>query len=65
MAAVLKKNRKQADFFNTLSFTNKREYIEWVVTAKREATRREATRNERLKGTIDRLGKGWKNPSNR
>jgi uncharacterized protein YdeI (YjbR/CyaY-like superfamily) len=60
MAAVLKKNRKQADFFNTLSFTNKREYIEWVVTAIREATR-----NERLKGTIDRLGKGWKNPSNR
>lgn len=58
-AAILKKNRKQADYFNTLSFTNKKEYIEWIVTAKREETR-----NERLKETIERLGKEWKNPRN-
>ena len=57
--AVLKKNKKQAEFFNTLSFTNKKEYIEWIVTAKREETR-----NERLTGTIERLGKQWKNPRN-
>ena len=57
--ATLKKNKKQSDFFNSLSFTNKKEYIEWIVTAKREETR-----NERLKGTIERLGKGWKNPAN-
>lgn len=60
LAAVLKGNKKQAEFFNSLSFTNKKEYIEWIVTAKREETR-----NERLKGTIERLGKGWKNPQNR
>ena len=60
LAAVLKKNKKQSDFFNSLSFTNKKEYIEWIVTAKREETR-----NERLKETIERLGKQWKNPANR
>ena len=60
MAVTLKKNKRQSDFFNALAFTNKKEYIEWVVTAKREETR-----NERIKGTIERLGKGWKNPANR
>jgi Bacteriocin-protection, YdeI or OmpD-Associated len=59
IAAALKKNKKQADFFDTLSFTNKKEYIEWIVTAKREETR-----NERVKGTIERLTKEWKNPRN-
>jgi Bacteriocin-protection, YdeI or OmpD-Associated len=59
LAAALKKNKKQADYFNSLSFTNKKEYIEWIVTAKREETR-----NERLAGTIERLGKQWKNPRN-
>jgi hypothetical protein len=60
LAGALKKNKKQSDFFQTLSFTNKREYIEWVVTAKRDETRK-----ERVKGTVERLGKGWKNPANR
>ena len=60
LADILKKNKKEAGLFEALSFTNKKEYIEWVVTAKREETR-----NERLKGTIERLGKGWKNPANR
>jgi len=59
VAGALKKNKKQADYFNTLSFTNKKEYLEWIVTAKREETR-----NERIKGTIERLGKQWKNPRN-
>jgi len=59
LSSALKKNKKQSDFFSTLSFTNKKEYIEWIVTAKREETR-----NERIKGTIERLGKSWKNPRN-
>jgi hypothetical protein len=59
VAAALKKNKKAADFFNTLSFTNKKEYLEWIVTAKREETRK-----ERVDGTIERLNKGWKNPRN-
>ena len=41
LAAALKKNKKASEFFNTLSFTNKKEFIEWIVTAKREETRKE------------------------
>lgn len=59
LAAALKKAKKEAAYFDTLSFSNKKEYIEWIVTAKREETR-----NERLKGTVERLGKQWKNPRN-
>ncbi|TMI62869.1 MAG: hypothetical protein E6H07_15815 [Bacteroidetes bacterium] len=59
LAATLKKNKKEADYFNSLSFTNKKEYIEWIVTAKREETR-----NERITETIERLAKQWKNPRN-
>lgn len=60
LADALKKNKKQETFFNTLSFTNKKEYIEWIVTAKREETR-----NTRVKESIERLLKEWKNPANR
>jgi len=59
LAVAFKKNKKGEDFFNTLSFTNKKEFIEWIITAKREETR-----NERVEGTIERLVKGWKNPRN-
>jgi len=59
LANALKKNKTEAGYFNTLSFSNKKEYIEWIITAKREETRL-----ERLNGTITRLGKGWKNPRN-
>jgi hypothetical protein len=59
LAASLKRNKKQQEFFNPLSFTNKKEYIEWIVTAKREETRQ-----ERITGTIEKLEKGWKNPRN-
>ena len=59
LLSSLKKNKKQQEFFDTLSFTNKKEYVEWIVTAKREETR-----NERVQGTVERLAKGWKNPRN-
>lgn len=59
LAKALEANKIAATYFNTLSFTNKKEYIEWIVTAKREQTR-----NERIAGTIERLEKGWKNPRN-
>lgn len=58
-AAALKKNKKEAEFFDALSFTNKKEYLEWIVTAKRQETRK-----ERVMGSIERLGKAWKNPRN-
>jgi uncharacterized protein YdeI (YjbR/CyaY-like superfamily) len=60
LTAALKKNIKEAGFFDALSLTNKKEYIEWIVTAKKEETRL-----GRINGTIERLRKKWKNPSNR
>jgi hypothetical protein len=60
LAEALKKTKKENEFFQALSFTNKIEYIEWIVTA-----RRDETRKMRVKQTLDRLGKGWKNPANR
>lgn len=58
-AGVLKKNKTEAAFFDSLSFTNKKEYLEWIVTAKRPETRA-----ERISGSLERLGKKWKNPRN-
>ena len=59
LATALKKYKQEIAFFNTLSFTNKKEYVEWIVTAKREETR-----EQRIEDTVERLGKGWKNPRN-
>jgi hypothetical protein len=57
---ALKKHIKEKEFFDTLSFTNRKEYVEWIITAKREETR-----NQRVKESIERLSKKWKNPANR
>lgn len=59
LTAALKKNKKLEVYFHALAFSHKKEYIEWIVTAKREETKA-----ERVKGTIERLTKGWKNPRN-
>lgn len=59
LQALFKKAKKEYEYFNTLSFTNKKEYIEWIVSAKRDETR-----NTRVQETIERLAKGWKNPRN-
>ena len=56
---ALKKSKKANEFLQSLSFTNKKEYVEWIVTAKREETRK-----ERVSGSVERLEKGWKNPRN-
>lgn len=58
-ATSLKKNKNEKAWFDSLSFTNKKEFIEWIVTAKREETRA-----ERIQGTIERLTQKWKNPRN-
>jgi hypothetical protein len=60
LSVALQKAIKEEMFFNSLSFTNRKEYLEWIVSAKKEETRA-----ARIKETIDRLSKGWKNPSNR
>lgn len=58
LEAVLK-GKPEADIFDKLSFTNKKEYIEWVITAKREDTRK-----QRVAVSMEKLSMGWKNPRN-
>jgi len=60
LIAVFKKHKKEEAYFQSLPFTHKKEYVEWIVTAKRPETR-----EKRILGTIERLSKQWKNPSNR
>jgi uncharacterized protein YdeI (YjbR/CyaY-like superfamily) len=57
--AALKKNKKLEEYFNSLAFSHKREYVEWIVTAKKDETRK-----KRIEGTLERLEKQWKNPRN-
>lgn len=59
LVAALKKNKKLSDMFHALAYSHKKEYVEWIVTAKKEETRA-----ARIKGTLERLAKGWKNPAN-
>jgi hypothetical protein len=59
-AGALNKAPQQKAFFEQLSFTNKKEYLEWIVSAKREETRK-----ARLSESLERLARGWKNPANR
>jgi len=59
LMASLKKNRKALDTFESLSYSHRKEYVEWITEAKTEATRM-----KRLKTAIEWLGEGksrnWK-----
>ncbi len=39
MAKLLSSNKKAGDFFDSLSFTHKKEYVQWITDAKKEETR--------------------------
>jgi uncharacterized protein YdeI (YjbR/CyaY-like superfamily) len=56
--AALKKSKTAFHFFEQLSFTNKREYVEWITSAKKNATR-----EKRLADAVEKLRNGKKNPS--
>ena len=56
--SALLKNRKAAVYFDGLSFSNRREYVEWVITSKREETRL-----ARISGMMEKLKSGRKNPT--
>lgn len=60
LAAAFKKNGEARRMYEALSFTNRKEYVLWVVGAKREETRA-----ARVKGTIGKLLAGLKNPGGR
>jgi hypothetical protein len=59
LAKAFAKNKKAASVFEGLAFSHRREYVEWIITAKKEETRA-----NRIQGTLERLLKGWKNPAN-
>lgn len=54
----LKKNKKALELFEKLSFTNKKEYVQWITTAKKPETR-----EQRLAATVEKLAAGKKNPT--
>jgi Domain of unknown function (DUF1905)/Bacteriocin-protection, YdeI or OmpD-Associated len=55
---LLTRNTKAKTFFDSLSYTNRKEYAGWISGAKKTETR-----ERRLKETIAKLLKGMKNPS--
>ncbi|RAW02823.1 YdeI/OmpD-associated family protein [Pseudochryseolinea flava] len=58
LLVALGDNPKASAIFDKLSFTNRKEYASWVLSAKRDETRL-----KRLRETIEKLIKGKKNPS--
>jgi len=56
---TVKKNKKALETFDSFSYTNKKEYVEWVTEAKTEATR-----EKRLTTTVEWMSEGkirnWK-----
>ncbi len=56
---ALRRNKKAAVTFNGFSYTNKKEYLEWITEAKREETR-----SKRLQTAIAWMAQGkprnWK-----
>jgi uncharacterized protein YdeI (YjbR/CyaY-like superfamily) len=59
MMAAIKKNRKALNTFENFSYSNKKEYVEWITEAKTEATR-----EQRLETAIEWMAEGkirnWK-----
>jgi hypothetical protein len=53
-------NTKARQFFDSLSFSNKKEYVIWITGAKKDETRM-----ARLEATIEKLSNGRKNPSDK
>lgn len=59
LAAALKKNKKALATFDQFSYSNKKDYVEWIVEAKTEETRK-----KRLETAVEWLSEGktrhWK-----
>ena len=54
----LKKQPSAFDFYQCLSYSNRKEYVLWVLSAKQEKTRL-----NRIQKTLEKLAAGLKNPS--
>jgi Bacteriocin-protection, YdeI or OmpD-Associated len=58
LAAVLSKHPEAKAFFDGLSFTHKREYVMWIVEAKKSETR-----TKRVAAALEKMVSNKKNPS--
>ena len=58
LTVELKKHPKFESFFESLAYSHKNEYVQWILGAKKEETRR-----RRVLKTIEMLGAGKRNPN--
>ncbi|RZL40090.1 MAG: hypothetical protein EOP00_27115 [Pedobacter sp.] len=58
LANELSKNQQALNFYHSLSYSNRKEYVLWVISAKQEKTRL-----DRIQKTAEKLVLGKKNPS--
>jgi len=58
MQQVLANEPVAMEFYQKLSYSNKKEYVIWILSAKQEKTK-----NERLVKLVEKLSEGKKNPS--
>ncbi|MCO5948121.1 YdeI/OmpD-associated family protein [Mucilaginibacter flavidus] len=58
MQQVLANEPVAMEFYQKLSYSNKKEYVAWILSAKQEKTK-----NERLVKLVEKLSEGKKNPS--
>jgi hypothetical protein len=58
LLTALEDNPAALTYYRTLSYSNRKEYVLWVLTAKQEKTR-----NERVLKSIEKLLAGKKNPT--
>jgi len=54
---AMRGNKKANEFFNSLAFSHKKEYVQWILDAKKEETRK-----KRIEKTINMLLTNRKNP---
>ena len=57
LQALLNINPKAEEFYNTLSYTNRKEYVRWITSAKKQETK-----DRRLEKSIEMLLSGIKTP---
>ena len=57
LEALMKEEKGLTDFFNSLSYTHRKEYVRWIIEA-----RKEETRKRRLIRAIEMLKAGTRTP---
>ncbi|MCX7569730.1 YdeI/OmpD-associated family protein [Tumebacillus sp. DT12] len=58
LAAAFAAHPKALEFYESIAYSNKKAYVEWITSAKRDETR-----SARVEKTIEKLENGLKNPT--